>query len=1030
MNTNSLIIRIFTIVSILISASAAAETVKFPARPALSPDAKTLYFSYKGDIYRVPADGGEAVIVISVDGSASNPVISPDGKWIAFSADIQGNTDVYATPINGGEIRQLTYNSSADSPVSWSPDSKTIFFESNRASAYRTTFKVSLDGGTPERMFSNYFNTVINLVQNPKTGEYLFNESTESINFPTRKRYVGDNNSEIRCWDAKKKQYRDLTSYEGKDAWPMVDKNGKIYFVTDRYNNESNLAAYSEKGEPKQLTSFTESIQYPSISADGSAIVFLKDYKINIYDTKSNTTKEPQITIRDNRNEVKRLFSGQTPSGFSPAPDGKKLAFVIRGRIFISDPKAKYLKQIETPEDERVKSVLWGADSKTLYYTRTDKGFYNIYSIAADGSSSEKTIYAAEKSVGNMILSHKGKILAFNADGKVMAYYTETAQLKELAQVELWAFRQYSLSFSFDDNILAFEAVNQFESDIFLYDFRNNSVTNLTKSASTESEAVFSPDGHDLYFAGNLTASSFPRGGRERSLYRLPLKKYDKPFTSDNYDKLFAGKPQKKDSSTVVDTKDVFRRLEQVVPGGRQSSPYTVQLKNHSWLVFSSNHEGTTKFYALELGIDDAKPMEIKGLNGFCSFSQTNSEVYAFSRGTVYKVDLNSHSSSKIDVKQDINVDIRNEFRQMFYESWAALEENYYDPRHHNTDWRAVRDRYAAHLSDIQTRGQLSTLITDMLGEINSSHLGFSSTAKEAHTATSVTTQEAGIVFSENSPYIVDRILPFSPADKVEIDVAKGDKLVAVDGKRVDSKANRNIYFTAPGSKKEISLTFDRKGKERTFKVHTCTVSEYKNLLYTEWEDECRSRVDKKSNGRVAYIHMRDMQDGSLNSFMRDLYTYAYDKDALILDLRYNNGGNVHKEVLDMLRSFAPFKWSYRDYPKVGHPNVAPGEKTIICLVNEHSLSDAEVTSNGIKTLGIAKIVGTETYRWIIFTSSVGLIDGSSGRMPAWGCYNLEGEDLEHTGVKPDVYVRNTFKDRRMGNDPQLDKAIEMALGK
>lgn len=1022
------ILTLFMTLAATISASAA--TITFPSHPALSPDAKTLYFAYEGDIYRVPATGGEAVVVVTVDGNADNPVISPDGRWLAFSADIQGNLDVYAVPVEGGELRQLTYSSASDFPVSWSPDSKSIFFESNRSSAYRTSFRVSIDGGTPERMFDNYFNTVVNLVQNPKTGEYLFNESTESINFPTRKRYVGDNNSEIRCWNPSKRVYRDLTAYEGKDAWPMVDRSGKIYFVSDRWGMEANLAEYVEGKEPLQLTNFAESVQYPSISADGSAIAFVKEYKICIYNTADRSVSEPEISIRDNRLEVKRLFRDQTPSSGDPSPDGKKLACVIRGGLYVGDAQAKYLKKLETPADERVGDVLWAKDSKNLFYTRTVRGFYNIFTIAADGSSVEMPVYAGEESVGTMVLSHNGKILAFNAGGKVMAYFTETKETKELAKVELWAFQRYGINFSFDDNMLAFDAVNMFERDIFIYDFRNGSLLNLTNSASVESGAVFSPDGKYLYFIGNLTDSSFPRGMMERTLYKLPLQKYDSPFDSDTYDKLFAGKPAKRDSVTRLDASNVYRRLETVVPRGRQSSAATVLIKGRSWLLFGSDHEGMQKYYALELNAPDAKPREIKGLTGYAGFTQSQNDVFAMSRGAFYKIDLNSCNATKVEVKKDVTVDLRDEFRQMFYESWAALEENYYDPGHHNTDWRAVRDKYEKYLVEVKTRAQLRTLVNDMLGEINSSHLGFYSNGSENHTATSVTTQETGIVFSERKPYVVDRILPFTPADKVEIDLKPGDKLVAVNGVRVDEKANRYSYFTSPEKRSEISLTFARGGKENTFKVHTCDINEYKNRLYTEWEDKCRETVDAKTGGKVAYIHMRDMQGGALNSFMRDLYTYAYDKEGLILDLRYNNGGNVHKEVLDMLRSQAPFVWSHRDYPKVGHPNVAPGGKPIVCLVNEHSLSDAEVTSNGIQTLGIATIVGTETYRWIIFTSSVGLIDGSSCRMPAWGCYNLNGEDLEFTGVKPEIYVKNTFKDRLEGKDPQLDKAIEVILSK
>ena len=227
----------------------------------------------------------------------------------------------------------------------------------------------------------------------------------------------------------------------------------------------------------------------------------------------------------------------------------------------------------------------------------------------------------------------------------------------------------------------------------------------------------------------------------------------------------------------------------------------------------------------------------------------------------------------------------------------------------------------------------------------------------------------------------------------------------------------------------ELKLRYSRGGKEFDVKVHTTSFSNIKTLAYKAWEEERADIVSKKTGDRVAYIHMRAMGADDLESFLLKMHTEAFDKDALILDLRYNNGGNVHKEVIDFLRGQGHFEWGYRDFPRTTHPNVAPAGKPIVVLVNEHSLSDAEVTSNGIKTLGIAKLVGTETYRWIIFTSSVWLLDCSTVRMPAWGCYNvIDGADLENTGVKPDIYVKNTFKDRLEGKDPQLDAAIAEVL--
>ena len=256
----------------------------------------------------------------------------------------------------------------------------------------------------------------------------------------------------------------------------------------------------------------------------------------------------------------------------------------------------------------------------------------------------------------------------------------------------------------------------------------------------------------------------------------------------------------------------------------------------------------------------------------------------------------------------------------------------------------------------------------------------------------------------------------------------KGDELVAVNGIKVDKKANREKYFVSPAGRDEIVLRFARPVKgngnsEFDIRLHTMSSGDIRSLLYTEWEDSNRSVVDRLGGGKIAYVHMRDMSPESLNNFLVDMNTYAVHKDALILDLRFNNGGNVHKEVIDFLSQKQHFKWSYRNNQINTHPNVTPGDRPIIVLINERSLSDAEVTSNGIKTLSIAKLVGTETYRWIIFTSGVRLVDGSSVRLPAWGCYSLNGKDLESSGVVPDIYVKNTFKDRLESKDRTIGES-------
>ena len=1012
------------------SAVSHADNIRFASHPSLSPDGKQVYFSYDGDIYSVPAAGGQATAVITMPGVQDSPLVSPDGKWLAFSSDIQGNNDVYVVPVAGGQAVQLTFHEAPDVPVSWSPKSDWIYFESTRGSARKTTYKVAVAGGTPQLMFDGYFNTVVNMVENPKTGEFLFNESMESISFPTRKRYVGDHNPNIKSWNPKSKAYTELTDYIGKDQWPMADKDGNIYYVSDELNKESNIVKYVKGGKPQQLTSFDKSVQYPSIAFGGSSIVFLKDYEINILDTSTGKVSVPQISVASGSVEVRRSFADQTPTAADVSPDGKKFALVIRGGLYVSDTKCKFLQKLDTPADERVSEVVWGEDSKTIYYMRTQKGWTNLYRIAADGSAPETAVFISQNNSNSLVANQKRDKLAFiDGSRSVMLHDVKAGTTAKVAEAEFWSFEGYSLAFSYDGQYLAFDSMHMFEPDIFVYSLKDGSLRNLTHSASVEQSPVFSPDGKYMYMLANPTSSSFPRGARN-ALYKLPLRKYDTPFKSEKVEELFKDKKDapKKDSTVVIDFDNIHERLVRVERDGNQMGPYIYSTKGKDYILYRSMGSGTPGTFVLEISDPEAKPKQVKDLAGG-SFFSCKDALYCLGGGAIYKVDPGAASASKTEVKKDVEAVLGDEFSQMFYEAWGVLEQNYYDVNFHGADWFAVRDYYASMLPYVRTRANLRTLLADLLGELNSSHLGFNSTGAEEKQETRIRTYGTGILFDNASPYKVAGILADSPADKYGIDVRKGDELVAVNGVKVDKAVNREKYFSGAVAADELKLTFKRGGKEFDTKVHTTTFSALKTLAYKEWEEQRADMVSDKTGGKVGYIHMRAMGAEDLDSFLLKMHTEVYDKDALILDLRYNNGGNVHKEVIDFLRGQGHFEWAYRDFPRTTHPNVAPAGKPIVVLVNEHSLSDAEVTSNGIKTLGIAKLVGTETYRWIIFTSSVRLLDGSTCRMPAWGCYSvIDGSDLENTGVKPDIYVKNTFKDRLEGKDPQLDAAIAEIL--
>jgi C-terminal processing protease CtpA/Prc len=356
------------------------------------------------------------------------------------------------------------------------------------------------------------------------------------------------------------------------------------------------------------------------------------------------------------------------------------------------------------------------------------------------------------------------------------------------------------------------------------------------------------------------------------------------------------------------------------------------------------------------------------------------------------------------------------------------VEENFYDEKFHGIDWKAKKEQYAKYLPYVHNRNDLRILLNDLLGELNSSHTGFSSTGKEEAMFLNYFTNETGIIFKKDQPYTVESIVRKSPAFRSGVDIKPGDQLISVNGKKIDPNENRETYFTSPKKQDELVLTFIRDGKNVTTKVHPISNGELKGLLYDDWIYNNHQRVDKLSNNRIAYSCMKNMSTDELDRFLLDMVEQENRKDAVILDLRYNTGGNVHDKVLNFLSQKPYLQWKYREGKMTTQPNFAPSGKPIVLLINEASLSDAEMTAAGFKALKLGKIIGQDTYRWIIFTSAKGLVDGSSYRLPSWGTYTLDGQNLEKTGVKPDIYVKNTFMDRLQNNDPQLERAVQEIL--
>jgi len=1015
----------------------------FLSNPTLTPDGQTVIFAYEGDLWKANVNDGNATRLTAMQGYETSPRVSPDGKWIAFTGRQYGNGDIFIIPVNGGDVKQITYHSGNDEVTSWSWDSKAIYFNSGRMGQV-AGFKVSADGGTPQRVFGNYFFQYDhNLIEHPTSGEIFFNDTWESSNQAQRKRYKGPFNPDIQSYNLKTKQHKKYTDWEGKDFAATIDKGGNIYFISDEANGEYNLYAL-DNGKKKELTKFSSSIKTPQVNANGGKIVFERDYQLWLYDVRSN--KESKMNVSIVRNNVlpkeKDFEVRGNIAAYDISPDGKKLAFVSRGELFVSDVDGKFIQQVNRRSAERVKEAKWLSDNKTILFNQTLDGYTNWYTIRADSNVVSKQLTTDKRNNRNIVFNKKRtQAVYLSGRDEVRLLDLKTLQSKTIVKDEIWAFQNSDPGFSPNDDYVLFTAKKNFEEDILVYNIKQNKTTNLTNTGVTETGPIWSGDGKYIYFTSQRLRPSYPFGMANAKVYRLPLEKLDEPYRIDKYNELF--KEEKKDTTKkaaavdsttkdiVIDLDLIMERLEQVSPAlGAQILQSVYQKGEKTTVLYTSNHgEGRGALWKTVIEPFEANKTE-KIANTDNSFGfdivEVSDKLYVLSSGNINKLNLDQNKVDPISISFTFRRNLTEEFNQMFYEAWAGMEEGYYDDKFHGNDWMKTRDYYKQFLPYLNNRADLRTMLNDMLGELNSSHQGFGTFGTDEAIALQNQTMETGIIFENDDPYKVKYIARRSVADRKSIDIKPGDVLVKVNDEAVDKKMDRNYYFTVPSRDRELRLTFDRNGQMVNIKIHP-QATMFTNL-YDEWIDNNQKRVNEKGNGRIAYGYMKNMGQFELDQFIIDMTQELNKKDALIFDLRYNTGGNVHDEVLKFLSQRSYLQWKYREGQLTPQSNFSPADKPIILLINEQSLSDAEMTSQGFKALKLGKIVGNETYRWIIFTSGIGLVDGSSVRMPAWGCYSLDGKDLEKTGVQPDILIINSFDDKLNGRDPQLDKAIEEIL--
>ena len=1065
--------------------SATPAAVPTFAEPGISPDHSEIAFVSGGDIWSVPSGGGVARLLVSHPAYESRPLYSPDGKRLAFISTRTGNGDIYVLTFATGGLQRLTFDDLPDQLDSWSPDGRWIYFSSSsrEIAGMNDVLRVSAEGGTPMSVSADRYTNEYWAAPAPNGGAVAI--TARGTTFGQWWRNGRSHLDESEIWilrDPQAMRYERVSAGKSKDTWPMWAPDGRtLYYVSDR-DGPQNLVKRALGAEPTTVTKFSSGrVLWPTISTDGRMIAFERDFGIWTFDTGSGEAKQVPITLRGvpAGPAVERLTLTNGLEEMALAPDGKKVAFVVHGEVFAASSRdgGNAARVTSTPARER--QVTWSPDSRRLVYVSDRDGTQGLY--AYDFATSEETrLTQAPAGDVTPVFSPDGKSVAFQRGGhelRVVDIDTKRDRLIARGTFGRVPFTSDgSVAWSPDGRWLAFidRAVRGF-SNVYVSPSAGGERHQVTFLGNVFGGTVaWSPDGtYLIYDSGQRT--------EERQLARIDLILRTPRFREDQFRDLFrvetrnpaqpapqtppapspsparppstqpndsTQRPAAGDTTTArpnasarrapvqIVFDDIRRRLS-LLDVGVSVNTHAIS-PDGKWLLLTATAGGQPNLYVYpldELSRDQAVARQITSTASAkrdAQWSPDSKEVYYLEQGRISSVNVDSRQTRAVAVTAEMDVDFEAEKMEVFSQAWRYLADNFADSTMNGVDWPAVRARYAPHVAGARSPDELRRMLNLMVGELNASHSGVGGPPG----AVAPVTGRIGVRFDRaeyeaTGKLRVASVIPLGAA--AVAGVKSGQYLLAVDGRRVGAHTNLDeLLANTIGKKVSLSMASSADGRDaREVAVRPVNAQTEKALLYREWVEDKRAYVAKVSNGRVGYVHMFDMGAGSLAQLYVDLDAENQSKDGVVVDVRHNNGGFVNPYAIDV--------FARRGYmtmtPRGGSESPARttlGQRALeaptVLVTDQHSLSDAEDFTEGYRTLKLGPVVGEPTAGWIIYTSNVSLIDGSSLRLPSTVIRGSDGKVMEMNPRPVDVFVERPIGESYTGKDSQLDAAVRELL--
>lgn len=1076
--------RIITIcVALLAITFLSAENPLWLRYPAISPDGSQIAFSYKGDIYTVNSQGGTAKQLTTNSAFDSNPIWSPDGSKIAFISYREGGSkDIYIMNSSGGVAKQLTKHSTSESLETFTPDGKYIVFSAHYqdpassalfpTSQLSEVYKISVDGSKTEQILA----TPATNIQFNKDGSKFIYQDIKGFENTWRKHHTSSVTRDILEYDLKTKSHKKLIDKIGEDTNPNYSNDGEIiYFLSERSGTYNVFAApYSNPSQAKQLTKFkTHPVRFLTI-ANNNTLAFGYDGEIYTLTNNSSQPKKVKIIINNDvaDEQIKNFnLSSGTTSAIN-SPDGKQVVFTVRGDVFVTSTEYKTTKRItETVAEET--SVDFGADNRSLVYTSYRDGYWNIYyaeigrkedpNFANATVINERRLIAKDKSEKQYPkFSPDGKEVAFVKDRtKLVVYNLETKKQREITDGKYQHESTGSMTFEWspDGKWFAIEYISNNHapySNIGIVSAKGGEeVFNVTNSGYFNSNPHWVMDGNAILFSSELYGMrNHASWGSMRDVmivflnreaynkYKMNKEEYELFTEAEKQAKKEEEEAKKKEEKKDKKDNDKDKKIKPITIEFANMEDRIVRLTPNSSRLGDAimNKEGTKLYYmsAFEGGYDmwvhDLREKSTKLLHkmnsGWASFS-TDKELgtlFLFSADKMQTMQFSNDKFKGISYNAEMKLDLTQERDFMYNYVYQEIKKRFYDVNMHDVDWEGLTKHYRKFLPHINNNFDFSEMLSELLGELNVSHTGSGYSASNSDDKTA----ELGLFVhhqANKKGIVIDEIVVNGPFDTFQSKVKVGDIIEKIDGNEITDKVDFYPFLDGKiGKNTLISIYSPTSGNRWEEVIKPISSGVLNSLLYKRWIKQREADVERLSNGRLGYVHIPSMGDDSFRSAYSKALGKYYEKEGIVIDIRYNGGGRLHEDIEVFFSGKKYLQQTVRGKDYCEMPS-RRWNKPSIMLMNEMDYSNAHGSPWVYKHTGIGKLIGMPVPGTMTSVNWVTLQDRSLFfGIPVVGYKTAEGNYLENSQLEPDIKVPLNLEEALNGKDTQLEAAVKELL--